>query len=107
MYTETRHEDFEKHSFIGQILRKLHIDIPLFVTLVLISILSFVILYSAGGQSLDVLIRQAMRVALAFVLMIFLAHIDLPPVLIELFFSKLPLKFPKTQKTHPSGTNVS
>ena len=76
MYIETRHEEFEKHSFIGHILRKLHIDIPLFVTLVLISILSFVILYSAGGQSVDVLIRQAMRVALAFTLMIFLAHID-------------------------------
>lgn len=46
------------------------------MTLVLISILSFVILYSAGGQDLDVLIRQATRVALAFGLMILLAHVE-------------------------------
>jgi rod shape determining protein RodA len=41
MQTETRHEQFERHSFLGNFLRKLHVDIPLFVTLVLISILSF------------------------------------------------------------------
>lgn len=76
MQSETRHEQFEKHSFLGNFLRKLHVDIPLFVTLLLISILSFVILYSAGGQDLDVLIRQATRVGLAFVLMILLAHVD-------------------------------
>ncbi len=76
MQTETRHEQFERHSFFGNFLRKLHVDIPLFVTLVLISILSFVILYSAGGQDLDVLIRQAARVGLAFGLMILLAHVE-------------------------------
>jgi rod shape determining protein RodA len=70
-----RHEQFEKHS-LGNILRQLHIDIPLFVTLLLISILSLVILYSAGGQNLDVLIRQATRVGLAFLLMILIAHIE-------------------------------
>lgn len=76
MHNEMRHEQFEKHSFIGNILRQLHIDIPLFVTLLLISILSLVILYSAGGQNLDVLIRQATRVGLAFLLMILIAHIE-------------------------------
>ncbi len=76
MQTETRHEQFEQHSFLGNFLRKLHVDIPLFVTLLLISILSFVILYSAGGQDLGVLIRQATRVCLAFGLMILLAHVE-------------------------------
>jgi rod shape determining protein RodA len=76
MQSETRHEQFERHSFFGNFLRKLHVDIPLFVTLVLISILSFVILYSAGGQDLDVLIRQAARVGLAFGLMVLLAHVE-------------------------------
>lgn len=76
MQAETRHEQFENHSFLGNFLRKLHVDIPLFVTLVLISILSFVILYSAGGQDLGVLIRQATRVCLAFGLMILLAHVE-------------------------------
>ncbi|MEI6541915.1 MAG: rod shape-determining protein RodA [Methylococcales bacterium] len=76
MRTETRHEHFEAPSVLGNFLRRLHIDIPLFIVLLLTSILSFVILYSAGGQDMDVLIRQLSRVGLAFALMIVLAHID-------------------------------
>ena len=76
MQAETHHEQFERHSFLGNLLRQLHIDIPLFVTLVLISILSFVILYSSGGQDIDVLIRQAARVSLAFGFMILLAQVE-------------------------------
>ena len=76
MRTETRHEHFEAPSVLGNLLRRLHIDIPLFIVLLLTSILSFVILYSAGGQDMDVLIRQLSRVGLAFALMIVLAHID-------------------------------
>ncbi|MDO9142544.1 MAG: FtsW/RodA/SpoVE family cell cycle protein, partial [Methylobacter sp.] len=76
MKTETRSEQFDPPSLLGNILRKLHIDIPLFVGLSLIALLSFVILYSAGSQDMDVLIRQAARVALAFVLMTALAHVN-------------------------------
>lgn len=76
MKTETRHEQFEAPSVLGTFLRRLHIDIPLFIGLVLTSMLSLVILYSAGSQDLDVLIRQIGRVGLAFVLMIILAHVD-------------------------------
>lgn len=76
MKTEIRHEHFEPPSLIGTLLRRLHIDIPLFVALVLTVSLSFVILYSAGGQDLSVLIRQAARVSLAMVLMTVLAHVD-------------------------------
>ncbi|MEI8208624.1 MAG: rod shape-determining protein RodA [Methylococcales bacterium] len=76
MKTETRHEHFEAPSVLGNVLRKLHIDIPLFIGLLLTSIVSFVILYSAGGQNMDVLMRQLSRVGLAFTLMIVLAHID-------------------------------
>ncbi len=76
MKTETRDEQFYQPSVIGTILRTLHIDIPLFIGLFLISISSFVILYSAGGEDLGILIRQATRVAFAFVLMIVLAHVN-------------------------------
>jgi rod shape determining protein RodA len=76
MKTETRHEQFEPPSLLGNILRKLHIDIPLFIGLLLTSLLSFLILYSAGSQDMSVLTRQAARVGLAFFLMIVLAHID-------------------------------
>lgn len=76
MKTETRREHFEPPSVIGTILRKLHIDIPLFMGLFLTSLLSFLILYSAGGQDMDILIRQAARIGLAFLLMTILAHIN-------------------------------
>jgi len=76
MKTETRREHFEPPSVIGTILRKLHIDIPLFIGLFFTSLLSFVILYSAGSQDMDILIRQAARIGLAFVLMTVLAHIN-------------------------------
>jgi rod shape determining protein RodA len=76
MKTETRSEQFHPPSVIGNILRKLHIDIPLFIGLVLIALLSFIILYSAGGQDMNVLVRQAARVGLAFGLMTALAHVD-------------------------------
>lgn len=76
MLTETRHEQFEPPSLLGTLLRKLHIDIPLFLALLLTALLSFVILYSAGGQDMGVLTRQAARVGLAFAIMAALAHVD-------------------------------
>jgi rod shape determining protein RodA len=76
MKTETRSEQFNSPSLLGNALRKLHIDIPLFIGLFLISLLSFIILYSAGSQDMDVLMRQGARVGLAFLLMTVLAHVD-------------------------------
>lgn len=76
MKTETHSHQFETPSVIGTILRKLHIDIPLFIGLFLTALLSFVILYSAGSQDMGVLTRQAARVGLAFLVMTILAHID-------------------------------
>ncbi|HGY11307.1 MAG TPA: rod shape-determining protein RodA [Desulfobacterales bacterium] len=76
MQTETRSEQFHSSSVIGALLRKLHIDIPLFIGLFLTCALSFLILYSAGGQEIGVLTRQATRIGVAFVLMIILAHIN-------------------------------
>lgn len=76
MKTETRSEQFVPHSLLGNLLRKLHIDIPLLICLLLVLSLSFLILYSASGQDTDILIRQATRMLIAFVLMIVLAHIN-------------------------------
>jgi rod shape determining protein RodA len=76
MKTETRREQFQPPSLLGSILRKLHIDIPLFIALFLTSLLSFAILYSAGSQNMDILMRQGARMGLAFLLMTVLAHID-------------------------------
>ena len=76
MKNELRNEYFQAPSLIGNLLRKLHVDIPLFLGLSLISALSFVILYSAGGQDVALLTRHASRLGLAMVLMIVLAHVN-------------------------------
>ena len=76
MKIEMRMEQFQSPSVIGNILRKLHIDIPLFLGLILICALSFVILYSAGGQDVALLMRHASRTGLAMGLMIALAHVN-------------------------------
>ncbi len=76
MKIETRPEQFHSPSLIGRILRKLHLDVPLLIGLLLVSLLSFVILYSAGNQEVDLLLRQAFRVGLAFLLMAVLAHVN-------------------------------
>jgi rod shape determining protein RodA len=76
MKSETRREHFHPPSVIGKLLRRLHIDIPLFLCLFMTALLSFVILYSSGGQDVGVLLRQAARVGLAFFLMIVLAQIN-------------------------------
>jgi len=55
----------------------LHLDYPLMYALVLMSMLSLVILYSAGGENLSILLRQAARMLAAFVIMIAVAQI--PP----------------------------
>lgn len=76
MKIEMRTEQFQSPSLLGNLLRKLHIDIPLFLSLILICALSFVILYSAGGQNEALLIRHASRTGLAIAVMIVLAHVN-------------------------------
>jgi rod shape determining protein RodA len=76
MITETRQEQFHTSSLVGKILRKLHIDIPLLAGLLIISGLSFTVLYSASGQNTEILIKQGVRMAIAFGFMIVLAHIN-------------------------------
>ncbi|MGR8934717.1 MAG: rod shape-determining protein RodA [Gammaproteobacteria bacterium] len=76
MKSETRGDQFDPPSLIGTLLRKLHLDIPLLLGLAIITLLSFVILFSAGDQNFGILIRQAVRAVLAFLLMIGLAHIN-------------------------------
>lgn len=76
MKVEHRAEQFKEHSLIGSLLRKLHIDIPLLIGLLLLLILSFMMLYSTGNKEVALLIRQSARMGIAGVLMIVLAHVD-------------------------------
>ncbi len=55
---------------------RLHMDVPLLVGLCALSIVSLIILYSASGHSLDTIIRQVLRIGLAFGIMFVLAQIS-------------------------------
>jgi len=55
--------------------QRLHIDLPLLFGLLLLSGVSFVVLYSAGGQKIDMVFRQAGRLGLALGLMAAIAQI--------------------------------
>ncbi len=59
------------------LVRGLHLDMPLFTALVVLSAVGLGILYSASGQDVNILIRQSIRVLIAFTAMFFLAQI--PP----------------------------
>ena len=55
---------------------RLHVDVPLFVGLAALAVTSLIILYSSSGQSVDTIIRQSLRILLAFGLMLALAQIS-------------------------------
>ncbi|MEQ6340882.1 MAG: rod shape-determining protein RodA [Gammaproteobacteria bacterium] len=65
----------KEQGFLFRLLQRIHVDIPLLCGLLLLSAAGLVVLYSAGGQSLEVLTRQVMRLALAFTVMLVLAQV--------------------------------
>ena len=58
-------------------LQRVHIDLPLLIGLLLLSLLGLVVLYSAGGQSTGLIVRQCIRLGIAFSVMVILAQV--PP----------------------------
>jgi rod shape determining protein RodA len=61
----------------GGLFYQAHLDLPLFAALILLSGIGFVTLYSAGGQQIDLLLKQGTRLAIAYAIMIILAQV--PP----------------------------
>ncbi len=55
--------------------RGLHLDIPLVVSLLLLSMVGLAILYSASGQDMDMVQRQIIRLGVAFTVMFVVAQI--------------------------------
>lgn len=55
-------------------LLRLHMDLPLLIALVLLASIGLLVLYSAGGQDSDLVLRQAIRLAIAFVMMFVIAQ---------------------------------
>lgn len=54
---------------------RLHLDLPLLTGVLALAGVAMVILYSAGGQKLDVVLRQASRLGLALGVMVLIAQI--------------------------------
>ena len=61
--------------------QRLHMDAPLCFGLLVLCGLGLMVLYSAGGEDLGIIIRQATRMGVAFVFMFLVAQ--LPPAVIE------------------------
>lgn len=53
-----------------------HLDPPLVISLMVLCGLSLVILYSAGGENMALLVRQAVRIAIAFAVMFAMAQVS-------------------------------
>jgi len=68
--------DISDHRNKG-LMQRLHFDTPLLAGLTVLAVYGLIILYSASGQSEQQIIRQVLRLSLAFVAMVVLAWI--PP----------------------------
>lgn len=59
-----------------RLLYRFHIDLPLWIGIILLSAMGMVVLYSAGDKSIELLNRQLIRLFLAFIVMIAVAQIN-------------------------------
>jgi rod shape determining protein RodA len=57
--------------------RRFHIDVPLLLLLLVLTVYGLLVLYSASGQNMDAVMRQGRYFALAYVVMVFGAQISL------------------------------
>ncbi len=69
---EKRWGDRRRARFL---VRGLHLDVPLLLALVLLSVLGLAILYSASGQDMGMVERQLIRLGVAFLVMFVLAQV--------------------------------
>ena len=68
----------QEHQQFRSLWQKLHIDLPLLLGILSLMALGLFIVYSAGGQSMDIVYRQAVRLGIALVIMLVVAQI--PPL---------------------------
>nr|VFK64822.1 MAG: rod shape determining protein RodA [Candidatus Kentron sp. UNK]VFK71248.1 MAG: rod shape determining protein RodA [Candidatus Kentron sp. UNK] len=57
------------------IAQRLHLDVPLLLGLIALSVIGLIVLYSASGQDLQLIIRQSIRLSVAFGIMFIMAQI--------------------------------
>jgi len=72
------HLDFGSDSHIVRnrnLLQQFHIDLPLLLSLLLLSGIGLIALYSASEQNMDIVLRQLLRLTIAFGMMIAVAQL--------------------------------
>lgn len=67
--------------------QRLHIDIPLLFGILLLCVIGLVVIYSAGGQDINLVYRQAVKLLIALLGMVMIAQ--LPPAVIARWSFKL------------------
>jgi rod shape determining protein RodA len=72
------HSSGQNQQQVRSVWQKLHIDFPLLLGILSLMALGLFIVYSAGGQSIDIVYRQAVRLGVAIVVMLAVAQI--PPL---------------------------
>jgi len=75
---DSAYDDFS-HKRTG-LAERMHIDLPLLLGIIILAVTSMFILYSASGQNMDVVFRQAIRFAVAFILLLAIAQIGPGPI---------------------------
>lgn len=68
----------QEQESIRTIWQRLHIDLPLLIGILSLMVLGLFIVFSAGGQEFDIVIRQSIRLGLALLVMLAIAQI--PPL---------------------------
>jgi rod shape determining protein RodA len=70
-------------SLLGRIARALNLDVPLTLGLLALCAIGLMVVHSAGGADLDLTLRQAARMGIAFTAMVALANV--PPHILRLW----------------------
>jgi rod shape determining protein RodA len=73
--TSTNFREENRISAGRRLLYKLHIDLPLWIGIMLLAAMGMVVLYSAGNQDIELLNRQFVRLFIAFIVMVVVAQI--------------------------------
>ncbi|MCL5050040.1 MAG: rod shape-determining protein RodA [Firmicutes bacterium] len=61
---------------LSAIFQRFHIDLPLLLALIALCCISLAVIYSAGGQNIDLVERQVARIGLSFVVLLVFAQIS-------------------------------
>ena len=60
----------------GSFIQKIHIDVPLLFGIIVLSMIGFLVLYSASGQDTGLIFRRSIHLGMALMVMFAIAHVS-------------------------------